>query len=76
MRQYNKPDNNLRKIFGNRVRELRKLLNLSQEELGFKSNIHRTYIGAVERGEQNISLDNIFRLAKALRVEMKELFSF
>lgn len=49
---------------------------MSQEELGFKANIHRTYIGAVERGEQNVSLDNIFRLAKALRVEMKELFSF
>lgn len=49
---------------------------MSQEELGFKANIHRTYIGSVERGEQNVSLDNIYRLAKALKVEMKELFAF
>jgi len=74
MRQYNLPDNTLRKKFGTRVRELRKELKLSQEDLGFKSNIHRTYIGAVERGEQNVSLDNIGRLAKHLRVSLSELF--
>ena len=74
MRQYNQPDNTLRKKFGMRVRELRKQLGLSQEELGFKSNIHRTYIGAVERGEQNVSLDNIGRIAKHLRVTLSELF--
>jgi transcriptional regulator with XRE-family HTH domain len=74
MRQYNQPDNTLRKKFGMRVRELRKQLGLSQEELGFKSNIHRTYIGAVERGEQNVSLDNIGRIAKHLKVTLSELF--
>lgn len=74
MRQYNQPDQTLRKNFGNRVRELRKKLGLSQEELGFKSNIHRTYVGAVERGEQNVSLDNIGRLAKHLKVSLSELF--
>ena len=74
MRQYNKPDLLLRKRFGNRVRELRKNLGLSQEELGFKSEIHRTYIGAVERGEQNVSLDNIGRIAKQLKVSLSELF--
>lgn len=76
MRQYNKPDQSLRTKFGNRVRELRKQLGLSQEELGFKSNIHRTYIGAVERGEQNVSLDNIGRIAKHLKVSLSELFKF
>lgn len=76
MRQYNPPDTTLRKKFGIRVRELRKKLGLSQEELGFKSNIHRTYIGAVERGEQNVSLDNIGRLAKHLKVKISELFNF
>lgn len=76
MRQYNQPDNTLRKKFGMRVRELRKQLGLSQEELGFKSNIHRTYIGAVERGEQNVSLDNIGRIAKHLKVTLSELFKF
>jgi len=74
MRQYNQPDNTLRKKFGMRVRDLRKQLGLSQEELGFKSNIHRTYIGAVERGEQNVSLDNIGRIAKHLKVTLSELF--
>lgn len=76
MRQYNQPDNTLRKKFGMRVRELRKQLGLSQEELGFKSNIHRTYIGAVERGEQNVSLDNIGRLSRVLRIKLTELFDF
>jgi len=70
------PKIQVRKKFGKRLREIRKIAGLSQEELGFKANIHRTYIGAVERGEQNVSLDNIYKLAQALKVEMKELFSF
>lgn len=70
------PKIQVRKKFGKRLREIRKTAGLSQEELGFKANIHRTYIGAVERGEQNVSLDNIYKLAQALKVEMKELFSF
>ncbi len=67
---------NIRKKFGQKVRQIRKGAKLSQEELGFKANIHRTYIGAIERGEQNISLDNIYKLAKTLRVHIKELFDF
>ncbi len=69
-----KPNKELRKHFGRRVRELRKARGYSQEELGFRTNIHRTYIGSVERGEQNISLDNIGRLAKALGVPLHDLF--
>jgi len=67
---------NIRKKFGTRLRDIRKAANLSQEALGFKASIHRTYIGAVERGEQNVSLDNIYKLSKALKVEPKELFIF
>lgn len=67
---------NIRKKFGKKLREVRRSAGLSQEALGFKSSIHRTYIGAVERGEQNVSLDNIYKLARALRVETKELFNF
>ncbi len=67
---------NIRKKFGQKVRQIRKGAKLSQEELGFKANIHRTYIGAIERGEQNISLDNIYKLAKTLKVHIKELFDF
>lgn len=60
--------------FGQRVREIRKEKNLSQEELSFKSNLHRTYIGMIERAEKNITLINIEKIAKALNVEIKELF--
>lgn len=60
--------------FGKRVRELRKAKNLSQEGLSFKANLHRTYIGMIERAEKNITLVNIDKIAKALDVNIKELF--
>ncbi|MEX0595103.1 MAG: helix-turn-helix transcriptional regulator [Candidatus Paceibacterota bacterium] len=61
-------------IFGNRVRSLRKEQNLSQEELSFKADLHRTYIGMIERAEKNITLVNIEKIANALNVDIKELF--
>lgn len=63
-----------RKQFAKRLRILREKVGLSQEELGFKSGLHRTYIGSIERAEQNISVDNIHKLAKALKVPVEELF--
>lgn len=63
-----------RQAFGERVRELRKPLGLSQEELGHRAGLDRTYIGGVERGERNISLDNIWMLADALGVHPTQLF--
>lgn len=60
--------------FGNRVRELRKEKNLSQEELSYSAELHRTYIGMIERAEKNITLVNIEKIAKALNVDIKELF--
>ena len=60
--------------FGNKIRKLRKDRNLSQEELSFKANLHRTYIGMIERGEKNITLLNIEKIAKALDVNIKDLF--
>lgn len=60
--------------FGERVRYLRKESNLSQEELSFKANLHRTYIGMIERGEKNITLVNIEKIANALNVSIKDLF--
>lgn len=62
------------KAFGLRVRYFRKRLKLSQEELANKAELHRTYVGAVERGERNISLLNILRLADTLQVTVKDLF--
>lgn len=61
--------------FGQTVREYRKIQNLSQEELSFRANLHRTYIGMIERAEKNITLINIEKIAKALNVELKELFN-
>jgi transcriptional regulator with XRE-family HTH domain len=64
----------IKKSFGSKIRTLRKSLWLSQEELAFIVRLHRTYIGIVERGEKNISLENIEKLAKALWVKVKDLF--
>jgi len=64
----------IKKLFGNRVRELRKSKGLSQEELAFRSSVHRTYIGGIERGERNPSLKNIKSIADALEVSLSDLF--
>ena len=60
--------------FCDRVRQLRKGKGLSQEELSFKAELHRTYIGMIERAEKNITLTNIEKIAKALDVDIKNLF--
>jgi DNA-binding XRE family transcriptional regulator len=59
--------------FGDRVRTLRKERGLSQEQLAERTGLHRTYIGGIERGERNVSLINIVRLAKALEVSPSDL---
>lgn len=60
--------------FGKQVQELRKDRNLSQEQLAELAGVHRTYIGMIERAEKNITLYNIERIAKALEVNIKDLF--
>ena len=62
--------------FGRRVRALRKAARLSQEKLAFQSELDRSYIGQIERGECNISLKNIGKLARGLDVAPTELFQF
>ena len=59
--------------FGETVREMRLALDLSQEMLAELTGLHRTYIGSVERGERNISLQNIVSIAHALQVSPAEL---
>jgi len=60
--------------FGDRVRSIRKEKKLSQEDLAFKSDLHRTYIGMIERAEKNITLINIEKIAKGLEVSIIDLF--
>ena len=61
-------------LFGNRVRELRKKQGWSQEEFAHHVGLDRSYIGGVERGERNISLENICQIAAALGVSPAALF--
>lgn len=58
---------------GRRVRTLREKAGLSQEELGFKSGLHRNYIGGIERGERNVAVVNVGKLARALGVRPRDL---
>lgn len=62
-------------LFGEKVRSVRKEQQLSQDELADKCGLHRTYIGAVERGERNITLINAEKIANALQVSLSELVS-
>ncbi len=68
-------EGDIRKRFGARVRQLRTERGLSQEAFADKAGLHRTYIGAIERGEQNLSLVNVERLAATLGLSLAELFA-
>ena len=59
--------------FGESVRDTRKALGLTQEELADKADVHRTYIGMIERAEKNITLINIGKIAAALDIDIIEL---
>lgn len=62
-----------RMVFAENLRRARKELGLSQEELAEKSGLHRTYVGSVERGERNVSIDNMDLLALAVGKPLKDL---
>ena len=65
---------NITKTFGLKVRYFRKLKSLTQEELASMSDLHRTYIGSIERGERNITLLNADRIAHALNEPIVSFF--
>lgn len=59
--------------FGLKIRELRTIKGLSQEDLADLAGLHRTYVGGIERGERNVAFLNIVKLAKALEVSLSDL---
>ncbi len=64
---------NYKLILGQNIRAIRNEQKLSQEKLAEISSLHRTYIGSIERGERNISLNNIVIISKALNIKLCEL---
>ena len=64
----------INKKTGEKIREYRMKRKLSQEQLAFKANLHRAYIGHIERGEKNIGLKNLEKIAKALDISVRDLF--
>ena len=61
------------KVLGERIREMRKIKNLTQEDLAYESEIDRSYIGGVDRGERNLSFDKLCQIASALDCDVAAL---
>ena len=68
------PAGDIRGRFGKRLQQLRRKKGLSQEELAFRAGLHRTYVSSAERGQRNVALVNIEKLAMALEIEIADLF--
>ena len=62
-----------RKILGENIRTHRRNMKWSQEKLAEKSDLHHNYIGDIERGEENVSVDALMRIAAALKITLTEL---
>lgn len=65
---------NILKKFGRTIKKLRSSLNISQEAFANQIELHRTYIGMIERGEKNISLNNIEKIAAGLHMTISDIF--
>lgn len=68
------PKASIKSLFGIALRALREERGYSQEELAERAGLHRNYVGSVERGERNVALENIVKLAGALSIRTKDLF--
>ena len=66
----------IKKKFGKRLRELRINAGYSQEGFAFKADLDRTYISSIERGERNVSIEVVEKIAVALEIEIAKLFEF
>ena len=69
------PVGQMRRVFAGHVRRVRKAAGLSQEALADEAGLHRTYIGSIERAERNVSIDNIEKIARALKTDAGALLS-
>jgi len=63
----------IKALLGNKIKKIRQKKRMSQEELAFESSLHRTYISDIERGSRNVAIKNIEKIARALKVSLKEL---
>lgn len=72
----NNEETSILQAFSNNVRQFRESSRISQEKLAEKANLHRTYIGAIERSEKIPSLITIVKIAKALNVNISQLIDF
>lgn len=70
---YSPEDNTLLRVVGQNLRKARLAKGWSQEQLSFESGLHRTYVGAAERGERNITVINLRKLAAVLGVKLSTL---
>ena len=72
---YTKDEKSFLRRVGGTVREIREKKGWSQEELGFESGVHRTYVGAIERGERNLSLLSLRKITNALKVSVPSILA-
>jgi len=66
----------IKKKFGQKLRELRMNAGYSQEEFAFKASLDRTYVSSIERGERNVSIEVVEKIAEALEIKITNLFEF
>jgi transcriptional regulator with XRE-family HTH domain len=66
----------LEEMFGKRILQIRKEMNLSQKEFGELVGFHRTYIGNIERAEKSVSIKTVEQICKSLNMTVQELFDF
>lgn len=62
------------KVIGERIRYFRKKSGISQEELAHQASLHNTYVGQLERGEKNASIESLYKVTQALGITLEELF--
>jgi len=72
---YEKSDRKLLRALGLRIRRLRESRGWSQDEFAYRCELHRTHVGGIERGERNVGLLNLHRIASALGLSLAELFA-